>query len=361
MPSDESDSSMTHFPPEAAIVEAASQQIRDLRRTYDYDTHEYTIEILVLKFSKEEVYIPNYQRGNVWDHTRKSRLIESILLGIPIPYLVFADRADGRLEVVDGGQRIQTLVEFCQGRHILDELDKLDLINGFSFSDLPLPYQRRFLNTSLRTIHLHDTVDETYRFDLFERINTSPLVINAAELRRGAFPGPFMDLIVRMADDPLFKEMTPMRSGREERRERQELLVRYYAYVNDYDRYQKTVRAFLDSFVQRSNELLKLNSTLIQTFQNELQLTLRYVKKHFPFGFRKSADASSVPRARFEAIAVGVALALRKWGSVQDPVILPASWIDEKEFREVVSSDAANNASRFFGRINFVKDKLVGT
>ena len=93
----------------------AAEQISNKRKEIKYETREYVIEYLVKKFDDEEFYVdPEYQRNFVWDDNNKCCFIESILMGLPIPYMFFADTDDGRIEIVDGAQRTQTLVQFMQ-------------------------------------------------------------------------------------------------------------------------------------------------------------------------------------------------------------------------------------------------------
>ena len=83
-------------------VEAAERQLKELQRQVEYDTKDYTLELLLDKFEKDEFFIPNYQRQFVWKENNRSLFIESVLLGLPIPFMFFADCEDGRLEVIDG-------------------------------------------------------------------------------------------------------------------------------------------------------------------------------------------------------------------------------------------------------------------
>ena len=101
--------------------EAAEVQIRELQRVVDYQIREYPIEVVVEKFvtgtedGKNEIFVPNYQRDLVWAEERQSKFIESLLIGLPIPYVFVADVGSedeelaGRLEIVDGTQRIRTV------------------------------------------------------------------------------------------------------------------------------------------------------------------------------------------------------------------------------------------------------------
>ena len=164
--------------------EAAEQEIREKQKIVDYDTKEYPVEVLVQKYKEgldddiNELYIPDYQRDLIWDDVRQSKFIESIFLGLPIPYIFVADLRPeeedlGRLEIVDGTQRIRTLDKFLHDELKLCELKKLENLNDFRFSDLPLARQRRFNRSTIRMIVLTEKADEETRRDLFDRVNSS--------------------------------------------------------------------------------------------------------------------------------------------------------------------------------------------
>lgn len=107
-------------------------------------------------------------------------------MGLPIPFLFFwEDPATGKLEIVDGSQRLRTIREFILGELALGELGNLSLLTGFKFSDLPKSRQLKLKNRSIRGIVLNEHADEKSRFDLFDRINTGSKIANPAEIRRG--------------------------------------------------------------------------------------------------------------------------------------------------------------------------------
>ena len=100
----------------------AEAQIRENQKKVDFDVKEYTIEYYVDKYKKGDFFIPEYQRDFVWDEKRQAKFIESVVLGLPIPFIFVADVYDrddkdeegeeGNLEIVDGSQRIRTLTSF---------------------------------------------------------------------------------------------------------------------------------------------------------------------------------------------------------------------------------------------------------
>lgn len=154
-------------------LEQCNEQLNKFQNQIDYDTKDYTLELLNNKFLSGDFFIPDYQRKYIWDEKNKVLFIESVLLGFPIPFMFMADTDDGRLEIIDGAQRIQTINEFFQNKLTLNSLQKLDSVNGFRFSDLPIAQQRRLKNRTLRVIVLDKKTSSDIRQDLFNRINTT--------------------------------------------------------------------------------------------------------------------------------------------------------------------------------------------
>ena len=130
-------------------IQKAEEQIKKLRKEIDYDTRDYSIDFLVQQYRDDEFYIPDeYQRKYIWEEQHKTRFIESILLGLPIPFMFFSDTDDGRCEIIDGAQRTQTLVQFMDNELTLTNLKKLTTLEGFKYMDLPEYFRRKFNKTS---------------------------------------------------------------------------------------------------------------------------------------------------------------------------------------------------------------------
>jgi hypothetical protein len=346
------------FTPEQ--ISAAEQQINEQTKRIDYYITEYSVELLANKMRNGDFEVPAYQREFTWEEERKWRFIESILMNLPIPFLFFWENPEnGKLEIVDGSQRLRTIEEFIYGDLKLGELDKLPYVSGFSFNELPESRQRKIKNRSIRGIVLNEHADAQARLDLFERINTGSKVANKAEIRRGALQGPFLDLVIEMAKYPAFIELTPVSEKQLKEREREELVVRFFAYGDGLDDYADEVSPFLFAYSKKMNSAFASNQTIIQEYRQRFEATITFVAKMFPYGFKRSPRGRASPRARFESIAVGSYLALKqKPGLDPDPEVVK-SWIQSKEFSDVTGSDGANAISRLKGRINFVKDRLL--
>lgn len=329
----------------------AERQIRELQKEISFDTKDYPIEVLVDKFRADDFYIPEYQRKFVWDNAKKVRFIESVLLGLPIPFMFFSDNEDGRCEIIDGAQRTQTLEEFLYNDLMLNGLEKLTSLNGFKFTDLPEIFQRKFKGRTLRIIVLADTTTIETRQDIFNRINTGGNHAIPSEIRRGSYAGAFMKFVEKCAKDEQFNKLCPISDTMKNRYEDSELIVRFFAYLNNYQNFQHVVDDFLNDFVQGKEKEFDKDA-----YEKEFRNMLNFVEKYFPYGFAKTKNAKSTPRVRFEAISVGVALALR-----ENLDLVPDSmeWLGSEEFKKHTTTHASNSPKRVSGRIEYVRDVLL--
>ena len=331
--------------------DAADVQIRARQREIDFDIRDFPVEVLVKKFRDAEFYIPDYQREFIWRAAQRSRFIESVLLGLPIPMMFFAEMDDGKLEIVDGAQRIQTLESFLANDFALGELKKLPACRGFRFVDLPVSQQRKTLLRPLRVVILEEKTTSDIRHEIFDRINTSGVRAKPSEVRRGAFAGAFMSFVEQCANSPLLLKLCPISPSLVARREPQELVLRFFAYSERYREFRHDVEKFLNSYVEDNR-----TRTEVSVLQMEYDRMLQFVDKHFPFGFAKSKQAKTTPRVRFEALSVGVNLALR-----ERPDLVPTNvhWIESREFAEQTTTHASNSGPRLRGRVEYVRDQLL--
>lgn len=331
--------------------QAADSQIKESQKQIDYDTKDYTIELLISKFNKADFFIPPYQRKFIWKEKNKNLFLESIFLGLPIPFMFLADCSDGRQEIIDGAQRMQTIVEFYNNKLRLSGMEKLTALNGFSFQDLSEVQQRKFLNKSLRIIVLEEDTPANSRQDLFYRINTTGMKANDSEVRRGSYPGPFTTFIESCSKDKTFVELSPMSGDRADRYERFEFVLRFFAYLNEYEKFGHDVNEFLDEYLIRN--LVTFDEV---QFKLEFDRMVKFIKVNFPFGFAKTANAKATPRVRFEALSVGSALALRERPDLE---LKDINWMASDEFKEYTTSDASNNEGKLKTRVEYVRDQLL--
>lgn len=342
--------------------------IAKLEMAIKYLVTEYTVEFLADKVRQDEYYVPPYQRELVWPDDKQSRFIESLLMGLPIPFLFLWQADDGRLEIVDGSQRLRTMVRFLDGDLKLQKLQQLPELNGFYVDDLERSRQRKISARSIRGIVLDNLVDEATRTEMFNRINTGGTHLNEAEIRRGSLPGPFMELVVQCSTDERFVAATPIGAKQVSEREREELVVRFFTYLEkfmladgtmDLPGWRDRPRDYIWGFVREANERATNDPLYLRRLRAEFDAMLAEVERLFPNGFRKTATGKQIPRVRFEAIAVGTALALRDFGPLSATRDDVAAWADDADFAAVTTSDAANVKSKLLARVRFVYERLA--
>jgi hypothetical protein len=342
--------------------DAAEKQIADQTKRIDFYITEYSVEILANKMQSGEYVVPDYQREFTWEHERKSKFLESLIMGLPIPFIFFWEMEDGRLEIVDGSQRLRTVADFLLNGYRLGELDQLSNVSYFAFEDLPESRQRKIRNRSIRGIVLNEHADEAARLDMFERINTGSKNANTAEIRRGALAGPFMRLVIELAKDERFAKLAPISVKSKNERGNEELVTRFFAYGDGLDKYRDRPADFIFEYVKRKNVVFGERPTLLEEYRRRFQETMDFVERAFPYGFRKTPSGKATPRARFEAIAIGSYLALQEKPQLHDmsrDQLNVMSWLQGGDFLAVTGSDGANARARLEGRINFVRERLV--
>jgi len=334
------------------------KQIEEHKVKVDYDTKEYPVEVICQKYldgidnEENEIFIPNYQRDFIWPEITQSKFIESIMLDLPIPYIFVADN-DGRLEIVDGVQRIRTIVAFLSNQLKIQKLKKLTHLNGLTYKDLLISRQRRFNRKTIRMIELTEKADETVRTDLFERINTGMVGLVEMEKRKGILSGPFYDVLLECAKLSLFKKLCPISAKKKKREEEAEMILRFFAYAANYQNFAHSVTEFLSDYMEVMNQKKSFKKE-----KSDFKNMLEFAKETLPNGFSKQPGATTTPRVRFEALSVGIHLALKEDSKLNTSQNI--KWLESKLFRTHTRSDASNSRPKVKARIEYVRDKLLG-
>ena len=340
-------------------TKTAEAQIAKQAKRIEFYLTEYSVELLANKMKSGDFQIPEYQREDVWEPDRKSRFIESLIMGLPIPFLFFWERPDGNLEVVDGSQRLRTIQAFILGGFKLGTLVTLDKLSDFRLEDLPESRQKKIKNRSIRGIVLNEHADEQARFELFDRINTGSKIANKAEVRRGANPGPFMDLVISLAKHDLFVQLAPLSKAKFEGRVREDLVTRFFAYSDGLEGYKDRPADFLFKYAAATNRRFAADPPAQAAYRERFVSTLAFVSRAFPYGFRRSPRGESTPHSRFEAIAVGSFFALSRRPQLADSPPDTSGWLTSDEFNATVRSDSANVVKKLRHRIDYVRNKLL--
>lgn len=270
------------------------------------------VEQLVSRIQHDEIDLtPDFQRmRGIWSDLRKSRLIESLLLRIPIPvFYVSADDRDN-WSVVDGVQRMSTIFDYIEGHFVLGGLEYLADLTGLQYGELPRNMHRRIGETQLIVNVIEPGTPSEVMFNIFHRINTGGMILNGQEIRHALNPGPVRGYLRDLAQTEEFLVATG-NSIRTMRMADRECALRFLSfYITPWEKYNSND---LDGYLV--DAMKKLNN-MRQSKRNELRDIFQHTMKSAAdiFGedaFRKRYDSDDkrkpINKALLEAWSVGLA------------------------------------------------------
>jgi len=332
------------------------EEIDTQRRKVDFDTYDISVQQLLAMIREKQIDIaPEYQRHFRWEADRQSLLIESILLGIPVPSLFMATNRDSSWEVVDGVQRISTLIHFAGDKNARDlirmpsplrieGLEKLPSLNGLAFSDLPKNIQVQFMLRPIKVVTLSDKSDAIVRFDLFERLNTGGVGLSAQEIRACVFRGQFSDLLGELAATDAFRAAVRLPPARRQDRTEEECVLRFFAFLHSYKTFDHSVVEFLNNYMKDATAGFDHDSG-----RKLFTTTFQGLAKVFPNGISRRGRQST-PMNLYEAVAVGAGLAVQQHGRLHRAH--RSQWIESEELRGFTTG-ATNTRGMVEGRIEY--------
>ena len=338
-------------------------QLNENKRKVDFDTFDITVKELVGMVADGVIDIaPEYQRQFRWTDEGQSTFVESVFLGIPIPSLFMAANADGRWELIDGVQRLSTLIRYVGGLPTLAKihqtgplrlvgLSKLSAFNNLVFDDLPKAVQLQFMLKPLKVTTISDKSDMTVRFDLFERLNTGGVRLEAQEIRSCIYRGSFNEMLRRLAKNANFRKVVRLRSTAERNATREELVLRFFAFLHNYKNFDHSVIDFLNNYMAAATQSFEYAENE-RLFADVFEL----LAKALPRGIVRG-NRSLTPINLYEAVAAGAALAYRESGKLNVGGI--QKWLVSPELEEYTTG-ATNSKKRVRDRIEYCHDKFAG-
>ena len=235
---------------------------------YEINTYpaDFTLEVLHSKWQGGEIVIPDFQRAFVWKIAQASKLIESFLVGLPVPpVFVYKERRSKKLLVIDGQQRLKSIFYFLDGifgegsgrnRRVfkLTGLNENSRFLGKTFVDLMDADQRDFKNSVLRSLIVQqlEPDDDTSIYHIFERLNTGGTLLSNQEVRNCIHSGSFVKFLVKLNKNPEWRKIL----GKEmpdSRKKDIEILLRFFA-MRDISDYQKPMKDFLSRFMRKNRD-----------------------------------------------------------------------------------------------------------
>ena len=219
-------------------------------------THPYDFIIRSLKDQIEDgtlILADKFQRRRVWEESKASRLVESLLLNVPIPVCYFAELEQGGYSVIDGQQRLTALYRFLINDFPLRGLRVRTELNKKRFNELDISDKRLINSRTIRCIVILKESHPAIRFDVFERLNTSSVKLNAQELRNSVYRGNLNDLIRDLSEHKPFQNVRNV-SDIDKRMHDCELVLRFFAFHFRAENYRGSFAPFLDDYLKAGRQ-----------------------------------------------------------------------------------------------------------
>lgn len=244
------------------------QQLDERSSQIRFEVIDFSAGELIRLYEDKEINIqPDFQRMFRWSQAQQSRLIESMLLGLPVPQIVLFQRQDGVLELIDGLQRVSSLIRFITGKtpgpKVEEDRDAVKLtgcdilhsLNGQDFASLEGVVQLELKRKTFRAIVIKRTNDPNLRYEMFKRLNSGGSPAEAHEIRNaslrivGEEGERFLAFLQKCAGHEGFKEVTDVLSDQAKQRlGRDELVLRFFALKSSIHTYKGNISDWLDDF-----------------------------------------------------------------------------------------------------------------
>lgn len=339
-------------------VEDLEEELDDEGVIYQINTFgaDYTVDGLVKRFDRGDIFRPEFQRNFVWTWPQASKFVESILLGLPIPSVfLYREESTQKHLIVDGLQRLTTLHAFHKGRfphndRVFRLKDVKSRFEGRTIDDLEEVDHRRFEDAVIHAMVIQQMApddDNSSVFHIFDRLNSNGTPLQPQEIRAAIYHGPFQALLGKLNEEKLWREIfgPPHRRAKD-----QELILRFLALANSRETYEKPMKAFLNKF-------MAVNRHLDEGVANHLthQFVETIDRAYAALGKRAFRPQRAMNVAVYDALMV----AILDRPNAEPEVIRSAfeNLIADEGFMRM-SSDATSDESNVHGRIEMAIEEI---
>jgi uncharacterized protein with ParB-like and HNH nuclease domain len=325
------------------------------------DTRPMTIDLLLSRIKHDELDLaPDFQRlGGIWNDGAKSRLIESMLIRIPLPAFYMDATNDEKWLVVDGLQRLTTLRRFVIDKELrLRGLEFLTQLEGRNYDEMPRNLQRRIAETQVTVYLIEKGTPPEVKFNIFKRINTGGLPLSAQEVRHALNQGKATKLLAKLAQSTEFKKATN-NSIRDKRMADREFVIRFIAFtVTSYTEYKsKEFDSFLSDAMADINQMSEIEiENLEQQFRRSMLAAFDiFGEDAFRKRYKVDARRGFLNKALFEVWSVN----LNQLNDAQLQILKERKDVLKAEFITLMNDRTFDSAiSQGTGDVNKVKRRF---
>ena len=322
--------------------------------------------IVTMLESKKYILNPEYQRRKRWDNARKSRLIESFIINVPVPPIFLYEIDYSIYEVMDGLQRLTAIYDFYEGKFQLEGLEYWKELEEKSYKDLPETVKagidRRHLSSIILLEETAKSQEEANSLKqiVFERLNSGGEKLTAQETRNALYNGKFNQLCIKLAKNDSFRKMwkLPLEGDGEKKllesepyrkMEDVELVLRFFAY-RQISQLTSPIDKFLDEYLKQANEFS--DETLVELeklFIDTVELIYEIFKNSAFFLPTKERQSRSPSKTVYDPIMQAFAMNIE----YRDNLLKNAQVIKENRYKKIQQATTSNQERKVFdGRNN---------
>ena len=273
-----------------------------------------TLELLSNQLNNEDIIIPFYQRKYVWKIEQASKLVESFLMGLPVPQIFMYVNNDDQLEVIDGQQRLKSINYFFEGyfgesdnqgrRKIfrLKGLSERSEYNGKTFEDLSTRDQRRLRNSTLRAINIkqlkpNDEAESV--FHIFERLNTGGTHLKPQEIRNAVYRGNIVNQLWDLNENENWQKILKLKNPDKSQKD-VELILRLFSLFENWQNYEKPMLRWLNKYMSINRDF---DNSKAERFKTEFSRATKIINENIERPFRPKNVINS---AVLEAVTIAI-------------------------------------------------------
>lgn len=304
----------------ADVEEEDSSTLKEINNPFDpkkidIDSKPLSIDLLVKRLDADPPEIdlyPDFQRrSGIWSDTKQSRLIESILIRLPLPAFYFDGTDDNKWLVVDGLQRLTTIKRFVVDQKlVLKNMEFLEVLNGKTYDELPREFRRRIEETQIIAYIIKPGTPSEVKFNIFQRINTGGEPLSAQEIRHALNQGIPAKFVEELSKLKSFKDATD--NIRPDRMLDRDFVTRFVSFfLISYQDYEPDLDSFLNKGMNTLNHISETDREKLKTTFDRSMLTAKKIFGRHAFRKRPSKNPKSrrrpLNKALFDTWSVSIA------------------------------------------------------
>ncbi len=359
-------------------IDNLEQQISDERARLSTDRMDISFGELINMYKVGELVIkPEYQRLFRWKGSQKTALIESVLLGIPIPPIFVAEDENGVWELVDGLQRVSTIISFfgdldeslltvCFDDSLEEnenyvnkwELESGNLVEdleGFNVDTLPKKYVINLKRAVCRVEILRGESNTAMKYELFKRLNSGGSTLTPQEIRNAIYRGidPKINILTeKLSQNENFRKLVSLSGQKKQELYDQELILRFIAFLNNVDKINSNTEKFLDEFMERA---VKDKEFDIDYYENIFVEVMKMLVEVCDNNVFRNGRNAFVP-AYYEGITIGIAQNIEKFQENPQLILESVERLKEDEDFKKFSGSASNSKNRIRNRLRIANE-----